>query len=167
MWLPIEFGQGDEISISWKDSWWVDTLTGNMGQSASKLYEITSPEAVLVGDAIIVPCTGCSEGDSVGYIGYEGRLRFEGLTANITSDYSVLIGYANGDSSPRFLSVNVNGVFNKNVTFPTTETGQTAKQLVIEVPLRQGNANNIEFYNDNGFGPDIDFIRVGCYYNPC
>lgn len=169
MWLPLDFTPGStDISISWKSEWWVDTRTGNTGQSASRLYDEKSFEATLIGNASVVPCSGCSDGNSIGYIGHSGRLRFDGLRANVTSDYSILITYANGDQRPRTLNVNVNGArLARNLTFPTTGNGQSTKELVFQVQFNAGDGNSLEFYNEGAYGPDIDFIRVQCYYTPC
>ncbi|CAL8141187.1 unnamed protein product [Orchesella dallaii] len=161
VWLPIQFGSENTISISWSAQFSLDIATGSTSDRSSIAYDSRSPEAELVGGATVMPCSGCDNGDSVGYIGMGGKLIFRGVRGSQNAIHSVLIRYANGDSTWRFATLKVNnGAWERNITFPKSGGGQVTKQIVVQVPLNQGAVNEIEISNENGYGPDIDVLKV-------
>lgn len=150
----------------------MDSQTGFINNSTSKLYDARSPEAELVGDSTLLPCSGCENGEAVGYIGLGGKLVLKGVDGgSLGSLHSVLISYTNGDSTWRYATLKITSenkssgeirVTRKNLTFPKSGGGQIPKQLVVQVPLEQGRVNELEIGNEEGYGPDIDYIRVEC-----
>lgn len=157
VWLPIRFSSGNSISIGWDEQWWIDTRSGNWGPSTFISFEAET--GILMGSAAIHTCQGCTGGKVVGDVGFTGRIRFENIGTASNSSYSILISYVNGDSSPRFASVDVNGQYLRTISFPTTNSGHNTKQIVFQTELRQGNDNTIEFYSDNSWAPDFDYVR--------
>ena len=167
IWLPIEFLDNDAIRISWRPQWWVDTETGQFGNSNSIIYEAeNSATSTLNGGATVVSCSGCSDGLAAGYIGFNGTLEVSSVTASKDSTYSVVVSYANGDGGSRQAVITVNGVEQLTVNFPSTGSGNTVKELLFELQLREG-VNSIRFSNPNAWAPDLDYIKVQCYYEDC
>ncbi|ODM93820.1 hypothetical protein Ocin01_12863 [Orchesella cincta] len=161
MWLPINIGSNNDISIHWTSQFSLDMNTGSASNRSSRAYDSRSPEADLVGNAVVMPCSGCDNGDSVGYIGLGGKLAFRGVYGSQTATHSVLISYANGDSTRRYATLNVNnGAWERNITFPKSGGGQVTKQIVVHVPLNQGAVNELEISNEVGYAPDIDFLKI-------
>lgn len=144
-----------------------------MSNSSSNLYDAHSPEAELVGSSTLLPCSGCQNGEAVGYIGLGGKLVLKGVHGSSTGNlHSVLISYTNGDSTWRYATLKITSrrssgeimVTNKNLTFPKSGGGQITKQLVVQVPLEPGRVNDLEIGNEQGYGPDIDYVKVECSY---
>ncbi len=109
-----------------------------------------------------MPCSGCSGGTSIGYIGLGGRVRVSlpSISNPAPGGNSIQFSYSNGDASPRVLAVDVNGIFSRNLTFPTSGNGQSVKHLVFQAVLTPGLGNLVEFYNPNGYGPDLDYFKI-------
>ncbi len=83
------------------------------------------------------------------------------VNANATTTYQVDFRYANATGMAQTLSLYVNGVHVKDITFPDTgEWGYTWATLKNSISLSAG-INNIKLQLDAGDGAtDIDYIRV-------
>jgi len=168
IWLPIEFNPDNSIKISWHSEWWIDSTSGAWGESNSIKYEAESSLNIDFPGGTVVACTGCNGGSAVGYIGNgEGRLTLKNILVPVSSNYSITIGYTNGDETSRTANTLVNEVPDIEITFPSTNGGQVTKEIVFHTQLIQGRNNSITFFNNENWGPDFDFIRVQCYYSDC
>ena len=161
MWQPIEFIGNDEIRIQWHDQWLIDSSTGAWSEPAAlTIHAASSSQVTLSGGAIVVPCTGCVNGQGVGYVGNgEGRMKISGIRVNTSGSHVVVVSYANGDAGNRQAQVNINGV-EQTVDFPTTTNGQTTQSLSFKANFESQLENTIEFYNDIAWAPDFDFVRI-------
>lgn len=157
--------------VYWSSQYAVDTTSGFMTNRTSSFYDVRSPQAELVGNATVVPCSGCDNGDAVGYIGYQGKFLLKKISGGSTGGlHSALISYANGDTNWRYATLRVTSTADKwgrhprvsetNVSFPSTGGGQSTKSIVVQLELVAGQMNNFEIGNESGYGPDIDYIKV-------
>jgi len=77
-----------------------------------------------------------------------------------STDTTISIAYANGDSTQRYAAVLVNGVQHIVAFLPSGGGGDVATS-VLTVPLNQGSGNVIEFEGwDDGWAPDVDRLIV-------
>lgn len=121
-------------------------------------YEAEASNNVLAGGARTASCSACSGGADVGYIGNGGTLTMNGITAAADGKYTVLIGYANGDSAPRSAEISFNGTTPVTVSFPPTGGWNTISTLAVTGTFKSGSANTLIFSNSSGWAPDIDGI---------
>lgn len=143
----------------------MDVTSGVVENTLSQLYDEHSPEVELSGNATVLPCNGCESGEIVGYIGFGGKFTIRRISGGKTSMRSVLISYANGDSTWRYATLRLkNGsqdtTWEKQITFPKTGGGQQTKQIVVQIPLEADLVTDLEIGNDSGYGPDIDFVTI-------
>ena len=101
-------------------------------------------------------CAACSGGAKVGFIGNgtANHLTLSSLSAPASGSYSLTLHYL--VSGTRTLSYSVNGgagvalsLSGTSFSVPTTRS--------VTVALNAG-ANNIRFYNDSAYGPDLDQV---------
>ena len=121
-------------------------------------YEAEASSSVLAGGASISACSTCSGGADVGYVGNGGTLTINNISAPADGVYAVLVGYANGDSSPRSADISFNGSTPVTVSFPPTGGWNTISTLSVTGTFRSGTANALIFSNPSGWAPDIDGI---------
>jgi hypothetical protein len=133
-------------------NWILDVSAGTWTTGPSE----TTPEAesssnTLAGGAKVQSCSGCSGGESVGYIGgsTDGTLTFPDISSSVSTTTTIRIHYENGDSTQRFANVVVNGVTHV-VSFVPTSDGSTPGTSTLTVPLNSGSSNVIEFEAYNG-----------------
>jgi len=126
-------------------------------------YEAESSSNTLAGGAVVMSCTTCSGGAKVGYVGNnQGTLKFNGVTATTTGNYTLTIYYNNGDSSSRTAQMSVNGGAGVNLTFPTTGAWETVGSINATISLNSGSSNTILFSNPvtGSWAPDFDRITT-------
>jgi hypothetical protein len=124
---------------------------------------------ILAGGAGIQSCPTCSGGAEVVYVGNtSGTLQFNGVTVNATHSYAVTIWYTNGDATPRYAYLSVNGSPGTPVSFPPTGSFQTVGSVQTTITLNAGSNNTLEFYNPivGNWAPDFDRIGVNCDMRP-
>lgn len=120
----------------------------------------------LFNGAKIQNCGSCSEGKQVGDIGGSAKGYFS-IVANVTTAgaYTMNLQFSSGDPRSIFISVN---------SGPPTEVvcnsgnWSAVGNTNVAVVLISGN-NTIRFFNDNGFGPNIDKFDLALQQapNPC
>ncbi|RDW67629.1 glycoside hydrolase family 43 protein [Coleophoma cylindrospora] len=162
IWLPLEIS-GTTATMPNETNWILSLSSGTWTPGPSE----TTPEAeassnVLTNGAVKQTCTGCSGGESVGYIGgsANGTLTFTGISSTVSTTTTIRVHHENGDSTQRYAVVTVNGV-EKIVAFLPTTDGNTPGTSILTVPLLKGNSNVIEFAGyDGGWAPDIDRLMV-------
>ncbi|KAG4217683.1 hypothetical protein PC116_g33837, partial [Phytophthora cactorum] len=108
-----------------------------------------------------VSCNNCSGKKAAGYVGGpdKGTVTFRGIRSDADARTTVRIRYVNGDSSPRYANVRVNGAAAQKLAF--LPTGNSVSSSTLNVDLKSGSSNEIviEGIND-GWGPDIDRLIV-------
>jgi hypothetical protein len=137
--------------------------------SCPNQYEAESDNNTLAGGAGIQSCPTCSGGAEVVYVGNNsGTLQFNGVTVNATHSYVVTIWYTNGDATPRYALLSVNGSPGTPVSFPPTGSFQTVGSVQTTITLNAGSNNTLEFYNPitGNWAPDFDRIGVNCAMTP-
>lgn len=122
-------------------------------------YEADNSGNTLAGTAVIQSCATCSDGKDVGFIGSgggnSGALTINNVTAPAAGHYTLLIAYANADSTARVAAISVNGAASTSVSFPIAgKDYDTVGVLPLTVTLKAGN-NSIMFANPAGYGPDV------------
>jgi hypothetical protein len=80
----------------------------------------------------------------------------------------VTIWYTNGDATPRYALLSVNGSPGTPVSFPPTGSFQTVGSVQTTITLNAGSNNTLEFYNPitGNWAPDFDRIGVNCAMTP-
>ncbi|CAI6035136.1 DUF4832 domain-containing protein [Cohnella sp. JJ-181] len=126
--------------------------------SGTIVYEAEASGNTLGSPATVVSCATCSGGSKVGYVGNGGTLRFNGITAPSTGDYTVTIHYLNGEAS-RYAALSVNGGAGTSINFPSSGGWTTVASLVRTVHLQAG-TNTLSFSQPTGYAPDFDRIAV-------
>lgn len=119
------------------------------------IYEAEDGE--LFNGATIQDCETCSGGQQVGDLGGNNQSYF---TYDIQVDeagvYDLTLVFSSGDPRSIFISAN-NGT---PIEYLALSGGwETVAEDVIQLNLQAGN-NTIKFFNDIGFGPNIDFFSV-------
>jgi hypothetical protein len=124
----------------------------------STTYQANS-SGVIAGGALTQSCSGCSSGQTAGYLGEGGTLTFSNVSVSTAGTYFLTISYEDGDTgrsatltvngSPRTL--NFIGLNNNNWTTP--------QKTIVAVNLNAGN-NTVEFSNPSGWAPSIDQVIV-------
>ncbi|WP_249040686.1 carbohydrate-binding protein [Paraburkholderia megapolitana] len=99
-------------------------------------------------------------GADVGYIGNGGTLTMTGISVPTDGNYTVQIGYANGDSTPRTGQISFNGAAPITVSFPPSGGWGTISRLSVSGAFKAGAANTLIFSNPSGWAPDIDGITA-------
>jgi hypothetical protein len=132
-------------------------------------YEAESiPPNTVTGSATPVPCTTCSEGRKVAYVGNNsGTLQFNNVTANVPGSNVITIWYLNGDAE-RHALLSVNGSSGIPLSFPSTGSFETVGSIQTTIPLNPGSNNSLTFYNpiEGNWAPDFDRIVVNCNIPP-
>lgn len=138
------------------------SATGSSGSSTggNGTYYSSSSSNTLAGGAIVQTCSGCSNGQTVGYIGDgSGTLTFPNIYAAAAGTYSLTISYEDGDAG-RSATLTVNGS-SQTLSFTGLNNGDwtTPQTLTVTVSLNAGN-NTVEFSNPSAYAPDIDKLVV-------
>ncbi|WP_068604305.1 GH32 C-terminal domain-containing protein [Paenibacillus swuensis] len=106
--------------------------------------------------ATIDSCSSCSGGKKVGNIGTNGGvLRFNGVNADYSGNYTLTIHYAAAETRSAYISVN--GANPQLVSFGSTGGWGVLGNKSVTVNLIEGN-NTIQFTNNAGYTPDFDKI---------
>src|SRR4029450_12170459 len=137
--------------------------------SCPNQYEAESDNNTLAGGAGIQSCQTCSGGYEVVYVGNNsGTLQFDGVTVNATHSYVVTIWYTNGDATPRYAYLSVNGSPGIAVSFPSTGSFETVGSVQRTITLNAGDNNTLMFSNPitGDWAPDFDRIGVNCDNRP-
>jgi hypothetical protein len=131
------------------------------GTATSTTYHADASGNTLAGSAKVQSCTGCSDGQDVGYLGEGGALTFNKVTVPTSGAYSVQVAYADGDSADngRTADISVNGGSATSFTANGNGSWSTPQTTTVTLDLVQG-TNTIELANPSAWSPDIDTITV-------
>ncbi len=138
--------------------------------AAPSITYLEADKGTLGGSAQVVACSGCTNGQKVGNIGYGSTLTINGLKP-ATSDAVLYFDYINADvgfsfvgaTNARTAQISVNGGAGQNVSFPPSGYDWT-KDLIKGYKVRltgfkPGQSNSITISNPSYYAPDIS--RVG------
>ncbi|KAK3904488.1 glycosyl hydrolase [Staphylotrichum tortipilum] len=159
VWLPLTIS-GTSVSMKNFVSW-VPTSNFAAWQNPPAENSYEGEKASYGGKARNVDCSGCSGKVAAGYIGGpdKGSVTFSGIRSDIDGLTTIRIKYLNGDSSPRYANVRVNGDGGRKVAFLSAKGDPLSSTL--HANLKKGSSNTIviEGY-ESGWGPDIDRLMV-------
>ncbi|KAI1771456.1 carbohydrate-binding module family 35 protein [Hypoxylon cercidicola] len=162
VWLPLTIS-GSRVTMPDAESW-VPNLSStsssaSMAKPAETAYE--GEAATYGGQARDVSCGGCSGGTAAGYVGGpdRGTVTFRGVRSDADARSTIRIRYANGDSSPRYANVRVNGGAAQKIAFLPTSGSVSASTLHVDLKAGSTNEVVIEGVGD-GWAPDIDRLIV-------
>ena len=172
-WTDLGFTGSATVTDLWSQSSLgssTNSFSATLNGHASRLLKVVpaSPHAVpsyegestantLTGGAIVQACSGCSGGQSAGFVGNGGTVTFNNVQVNTTGAYTLAINYASGEV--RNADMSVNGGTTTFLNFASTGSFSIVKQVDVTVNLKAG-ANTIEFSNPNGWAPDFDRITL-------
>ncbi|KAI2616825.1 carbohydrate-binding module family 35 protein [Hypoxylon sp. NC1633] len=163
VWLPLTIS-GTSVRMPNAESWVPNLSSTSSSASLAKPAETTyeGETAAYSGAARNVNCgSGCSGGVAAGYIGGPdgGMVTFTGIRSDSDARSTVRIRYVNGDSSPRYANVAVNGGTAQKIAF--LPTGSSVSASTLHVDLKAGSGNQIVIQGVNGgWGPDVDRLIV-------
>ncbi|KAE8353392.1 glycosyl hydrolase [Aspergillus coremiiformis] len=161
IWLPLTI-EGTNATLH-NEAAWVLPLQGPWSSAgAATTYEAASSDNVLSNGSKVIPCSGCSEGKSVGWIGgsNDGMLEINNVTSQASTPTTIRVLYENGDSSQRYANVTVNGEVHV-LAFLPSGSGNTPFTSTLHVAPEQGDSNTISFSSyDDSWGPDLDQLIV-------
>lgn len=160
IWLPLDIS-GTDIHLKNRASW-VPNVKEQKWTEAPESMTFEAENAILSGGAKNVSCSGCSNGQAVGWVGGPsgGTVTFSGIQSSGKQTTTVRIAYANGDYTERFANVIVNGK-SQRIAFLPTSGGQGVGDSSLDCELVAGSSNKIVIEGIGGaYGPDIDYISV-------
>lgn len=161
VWLPLTI-DGTSVTMPNAESWVPDLSATSASASAAKPAEnaYEAEAAAYGGQARDVSCSSCSGSTAAGYIGGPdlGTVTFSGVHSDATTRTTIRVRYVNGDSSPRYANVRVNGGSPQELAF--LPSGSSVMSSTLHADLKEGD-NEISFEGiDGGWGPDIDELIV-------
>ncbi|CAE6825897.1 hypothetical protein R75465_06044 [Paraburkholderia aspalathi] len=168
VYVPLQAGGANSLTLSSADSSAPTPEIGTVTVVAGPVtlppfkaaYEAEASTSVLAGGARISTCSACSGGSDVGYIGNGGTLTINDISVPADGTYTVLVGYANGDSAPRSADISFNGSTPVTVSFPPSGGWGTVSTLAVTGTFKAGNTNALIFSNPSGWAPDIDGVSA-------
>lgn len=113
VWLPLNISEVS-VNMAYFPSW-VPNISDAMAQNS---WTLSPPNRYYEGEmgtyangARTVSCSSCSGGESAGWLGgpSNGTVTFDQIWSNDDTTTTITIQYRNGDSTPRFGAVVVNG----------------------------------------------------------
>lgn len=159
VWLPLDIS-GTRVTMKNFVSW-VPTSNPASWQNPPNENSYEGERATYGGQARDVSCSACSNGVAAGYIGGpdKGSVTFSGIKSDIDGLTTIRIKFLNGDSSPRYANVKVNGDGGRRVAF-LPATGNPASST-LHAQLKKGSDNTIIIEGDGTtWGPDVDRLMV-------
>ncbi|ADB30610.1 Carbohydrate binding family 6 [Kribbella flavida DSM 17836] len=137
---------------------WLSLGAITVGSAAgASTVEAENPANTLTGGAVTAPCTGCSGGAKVGYVGNGATVAFNNVTSATGGNRTLTVSYLSAVA--RTATVKVNGGTPISVDFPATADWNTVGTRSLTVPLAAG-ANTITIANPTGWAPDLDKITI-------
>ncbi|KAM7185338.1 Glycosyl hydrolase, five-bladed beta-propellor domain containing protein [Rhypophila sp. PSN 637] len=159
IWLPLKIS-GTSVTMKNFVSW-VPTSNFASWQNPPAENSYEGEKATYGGKARDVSCSTCSNKVTAGYIGGpdKGSVTFTGIKSDIDGMTTIRIKFLNGDSSPRYANVRVNGDGGRKVAFLPAKGDPASSTL--HARLRKGSDNTIIIEGwGSGWGPDVDRLMV-------
>jgi len=159
VWLPLSIS-GTSVSMKNFVSW-VPTINFAAWKNPPSEGSYEAEKATYGGKARNVDCSTCSNKVAAGYVGGpdKGSVSFSGVESSVDGLTTIRIKYLNGDSSPRYANVRVNGDGGRKVAFLPAKGDPASSTL--NVNLKKGSTNTIVIEGvGTSWGPDIDRLMV-------
>jgi hypothetical protein len=172
------FSLSEPATADWGHGAWADFTTSlNAGTNSIKIsYNGTyaeldeiqvwpnstryEAENATLTDASTVARSRASGGEHVGYINYsDSAVDFTGVSAPVSGNYTLRIGYSADWTSQGIQTVSVNSGTPVVVDLPITGDWNTDGYQTITVHLNSGSSNTIKFAYDGGFA-ELDCIDI-------
>ncbi|KAK4202077.1 glycosyl hydrolase [Triangularia verruculosa] len=160
VWLPLSIS-GTTVTMKNFVSWVPGPPGFSAWQNPPTETSYEGENAVYGGKARNVDCSTCSGKVTAGYIGGpdRGSVTFNNIRSDIDGMTTIRIKFLNGDSSPRYANVRVNGDGGRKIAFLPAKGDPASSTL--HVNLRRGSSNTIVIEGfGNGWGPDVDRLMV-------
>lgn len=159
--LFVELNEGDNtISFSNENDYGPDIdnfIIESLQAPPPTSLSFEAENGSLFNGAEIQNCGSCSNGKQVGNLGGDFKGYFTTLV-NVTEAgvYTMKLSFSSGD--PRSIFINVNNGGATEVVCNSGDWGVVA-DINVDINLSVGN-NVIKFFNDNGYGPNIDKFEL-------
>lgn len=163
VWLPLTV-DGINITMPDRESWVPNVCKGTWSFAPPE----TAPEAetqTISNGAVVLNCSGCSSGKSVGYLGgpNDGTLTFTNISSTVTTRTTIQIEFENGGKTQRLANVTVNGV-TQELAFLPTANATTPGASTLHCDLVAGaNEIVIQGIGDGSYAADVDRLLVPVY----
>ena len=132
--------------------------SGGSGEGPATTYEAEAAGNTLTGTAAVSPCSACSGGSKVGFVGNNGgTLQWNGVNVATAGTYTVSVSYLSGEA--RSAQLRVNGGAPVTLSFPSTGGWTAVGTVQTQVSLNASN-NTIQVSNPTGWAPDLDRIQI-------
>ena len=161
MWSHVDLGYATGSFSAALPAYGSRLLKLTAGSASSATYHAAASGNTLTGGATAQSCSGCSNGQDVGYLGETGAVTFNKVTVPTSGAYRVQIAYVDGDSAGngRTADITVNGGATTAFTASGNGNWGTPQATTVTLDLVQG-TNTIEVANPTAWAPDIDTIIV-------
>lgn len=163
IWLPLNIS-GTSVNMPYFSSW-VPNVSGATAEGSWKVspsnnyYE--GEAGTYANGAKTVSCSGCSGAGSAGWLGgpSNGTVTFNQVSSSVGTTTTITIQFRNGDSTPRFGAVVVNG--GAPVKLEYLPSGSGVSNSTLHTLLQKGN-NTITFggIGDTTYAADVDRLIV-------
>jgi Alpha galactosidase C-terminal beta sandwich domain len=128
---------------------------------ATCIYQAENPQSTLTGNADIAHCDGCMGGLKIGNLGGPSIVTINDISAPADGTYNLNIFGVDGDSPGyRTMTVAVNGGSTQSVQISGSNWNGTSSSQTVQVQLKKGSSNSIQFGNASDYAPDLDYIVI-------
>jgi hypothetical protein len=158
--ISLNAGTGNTVTLQ-RNSADVAAADIDYIQIAPGGYEAES--GTIGGGSQVQTASAASGGKVVGALNNTGAfVRISSVGGGSGGTVTLQVGYANGYSDTRTLSLYINGVKSKQLSFPATGSWNTFSSIQTTASLNAGNSNTIAIQRDAAdvAAADIDYIAV-------
>jgi hypothetical protein len=122
-------------------------------------YQAADSANTLLGTATVKACSGCTNGQKVGSLGFGGWVIINNVYAPADGNYTLTIVGVEGAGTQTY-KVIVNGGTAVSVPLSGNNWDASAPPVSITVPLKAGSANTVQLGNDTDWSPDVVSIAI-------
>jgi hypothetical protein len=126
---------------------------------AQTVYEANAKGNAIEGAAKVMSCSGCLNGEEVGYIG-DGNanyLRIKNISVATTGTYTVTLYYVLDGS--RSFTIQINDGSGPTLNLTGT-SWSTPASTTFTASFTAGSGNSVGFFNSSAYAPNVDHITV-------
>jgi hypothetical protein len=129
---------------------------------AQTVYEANASANAIEGAAKVVACSGCLNGERVGYIGLSNSnyLRIKSISVPTTGSYTVTVYYEVSGTRSATIQINNVAISTSALTNVSGTSWTTPKTASFTANFTAGSTNSVGFFNATASAPDIDHITV-------
>lgn len=122
-------------------------------------YQAADPDNTLLGTAAVKACSGCTNGQKVGSLGYGGWVVINNVYAPADGNYMLTIVGVDGAGTQTYKII-VNGGAPVSEPLSGNNWDASAPPVSITVPLKAGGGNTIQLGNDTDWSPDVVSVTI-------